>query len=464
MIQYVKKNLLLLFTIPLFLNFIRNLSGNYNSLVYFYSENLIFLISFLLSSYFFFIFLKYINTAFRIDSYSLSLCYVLSGAFLFEFLLIPLKGTLPKNSSLILFLLTLIISTTFKNKSISSFFHLFFSYLTMLLFNNFFYDKLSNISNYLEWSSDVPVQWIEISGRIHERGLFEVFYDNPIRGQGLFISYTQSLIFKLNFPLQEFEFSRISANLLILFSILIFFDLKIMWKNKIYLSIGFIVYVLNSGWLTYLLFDSLMLEGLISFIFGVYLYHSKRHVSIKFSRQSFLFFIFFSALFESKEFLSTLGFIYVLYLFFWKRNINTVVSIIIFGIQYLYSRLYTFGSSEFAYLDGRGPLDLVIDILNFQNIDLKVIFKIINQFYIDKVTTYIFICFILVSLIRVRNLNHEVENKLIAIVVLNIVFIFILYTNWWKNIEIESSFRYFINSIYIIFIVLGLKIDKFSRL
>jgi len=376
----------------------------------------------------------------------------------------PLKDILPNNSSLIFFFLTLIIIATLKKKSISAFFHLLFSYLTMLLFNNFFYDKLSSISNYLEWSSDVPVQWMGISSRIHELGLFEVFYDNPIRGQGLFISYTQSLIFKINFPLQEFEFSRITTNLQILFAILIFFDLKILRKNKIYLSIGFIVYALNSGWLTYLLFDSLMLEGLISFIFGVYLYHSNRHLSVKLSRKSLIFFILFSALFESKEFLSTLGFIYILYLFLWKRNFNAAGSIIIFGIQYLYSKLYTYGSSEFAYLDGRGPLDLIVDILNFENIDLKVISKIINQFYIDKVTTYIFICFILISLIGVRSFHHRVENKLITIVVMNIVFILILYTNWWKNIEIESSFRYFINSIYLIFISIGLKIDKLSRL
>jgi len=334
----------------------------------------------------------------------------------------------------------------------------------MLLFNNFFYDKLSSISNYLEWSSDVPIQWIGISSRIHEHGLFEVFYDNPIKGQGLFISYTQSLIFKINFPLQEFEFSRISTNLQILFAILIFFDLKILQKNKIYLSIGFIVYALNSGWLTYLLFDSLMLEGLISFIFGVYLYHSNRHLSVKLSRKSLLFFILFSALFESKEFLSTLGFIYILYLFIWKRNFNACGSIIIFGIQYLYSKLYTYGSSEFAYLDGRGPLDLIVDILNFENIDLNVISKIINQFYIDRVTTYIFICFILISLVRFRSSYHKVENKLLTIVVMNIIFILILYTNWWKNIEIESSFRYFLNSIYLIFIVIGLKVDKLSRL
>ena len=334
----------------------------------------------------------------------------------------------------------------------------------MLGYNNYFYDRLTNISDYIEWSSDVPAQWLEISSRIHERGLFQVYYDNPIRGQGLFISYTQSLIFKINFPLQEFEFSRISTNLLILFSVLIFFDLKIMFKNKIFLSLGFVVYVLNSGWLTYLIFDSLMLEGLISFIFAVYLYHSYRYMSIKFSSRSIVFFVLFSAVFESKEFLSTLGFIYILYLFFWKRNVNTVASLVIFGIQHLYSKRFVYASSESPYLDGRGPLDLIFDILTFQNIDLSIISKIISQFYLDKVTTYIFICFILISFIRTKGLNQGIENRITAIVVLNIVFIFILYTNWWKNIEIESSFRYFINSIYLIFIVIGLKIDKLTKL
>jgi hypothetical protein len=463
MVQYIKKNLLLIFVLPLLVNFVINLSEN-NNLTTFYSENLIYLFSLIFSSYFFFLFLKYINSAFEVNSYSLSLCYILSGAFLFEFLLLPFKDSLKNNISLIIFLLLLIGLATLKMRSISTFFHLLFSYLTMVFFNNNFYDRLANISNYIEWSSDVPAQWLEISSRIHERGLFQVYYDNPIRGQGLFISYTQSLIFKINFPLQEFEFSRISTNLLILFSVLIFFDLKIMFKNKIFLSLGFVVYVLNSGWLTYLIFDSLMLEGLISFIFAVYLYHSYRYMSIKFSSRSIVFFVLFSALFESKEFLSTLGFIYILYLFFWKRNVNTVASLVIFGIQHLYSKRFVYASSESPYLDGRGPLDIIFDILTFQNIDLSIISKIISQFYLDKVTTYIFICFILISFIRIKGLNQGIENRITAIVVLNIVFIFILYTNWWKNIEIESSFRYFINSIYLIFIVIGLKIDKLTKL
>jgi hypothetical protein len=463
MVQYIKKNLLLILVLPLLVNFVINLSEN-NNLTTFYSENLIYLFSLIFSSYFFFLFLKYINSAFEVNSYSLSLCYILSGAFLFEFLLLPFKDSLKNNISLIIFLLLLIGLATLKMRSISTFFHLLFSYLTMVFFNNNFYDRLANISNYIEWSSDVPAQWLEISSRIHERGLFQVYYDNPIRGQGLFISYTQSLIFKINFPLQEFEFSRISTNLLILFSVLIFFDLKIMFKNKIFLSLGFVVYVLNSGWLTYLIFDSLMLEGLISFIFAVYLYHSYRYMSIKFSSRSIVFFVLFSALFESKEFLSTLGFIYILYLFFWKRNVNTVASLVIFGIQHLYSKRFVYASSESPYLDGRGPLDIIFDILTFQNIDLSIISKIISQFYLDKVTTYIFICFILISFIRIKGLNQGIENRITAIVVLNIVFIFILYTNWWKNIEIESSFRYFINSIYLIFIVIGLKIDKLTKL
>lgn len=463
MVQYIKKNLLLIFVLPLLVNFVINLSEN-NNLTTFYSENLIYLFSLIFSSYFFFLFLKYINSAFEVNSYSLSLCYILSGAFLFEFLLLPFKDSLKNNISLIIFLLLLIGLATLKMRSISTFFHLLFSYLTMVFFNNNFYDRLANISNYIEWSSDVPAQWLEISSRIHERGLFQVYYDNPIRGQGLFISYTQSLIFKINFPLQEFEFSRISTNLLILFSVLIFFDLKIMFKNKIFLSLGFVVYVLNSGWLTYLIFDSLMLEGLISFIFAVYLYHSYRYMSIKFSSRSIVFFVLFSALFESKEFLSTLGFIYILYLFFWKRNVNTVASLVIFGIQHLYSKRFVYASSESPYLDGRGPLDIIFDILTFQNIDLSIISKIISQFYLDKVTTYIFIFFILISFIRIKGLNQGIENRITAIVVLNIVFIFILYTNWWKNIEIESSFRYFINSIYLIFIVIGLKIDKLTKL
>lgn len=463
MVQYIKKNLLLILVLPLLVNFVINLSEN-NNLTTFYSENLIYLFSLIFSSYFFFLFLKYINSAFEVNSYSLSLCYIFSGAFLFEFLLLPFKDSLKNNISLIIFLLLLIGLATLKMRSISTFFHLLFSYLTMVFFNNNFYDRLANISNYIEWSSDVPAQWLEISSRIHERGLFQVYYDNPIRGQGLFISYTQSLIFKINFPLQEFEFSRISTNLLILFSVLIFFDLKIMFKNKIFLSLGFVVYVLNSGWLTYLIFDSLMLEGLISFIFAVYLYHSYRYMSIKFSSRSIVFFVLFSALFESKEFLSTLGFIYILYLFFWKRNVNTVASLVIFGIQHLYSKRFVYASSESPYLDGRGPLDIIFDILTFQNIDLSIISKIISQFYLDKVTTYIFICFILISFIRIKGLNQGIENRITAIVVLNIVFIFILYTNWWKNIEIESSFRYFINSIYLIFIVIGLKIDKLTKL
>jgi len=464
LINCFKKYIWILIPVPFLINFINNLIQGKITIFNYYFESKFLIFIFLLNISFYLILSKYINKSLKLESLSLSLCYFLSSYFLFDYLaLFLLKDVLYTYSFYVVSIFWYVL-IFFKNKSIKEHIFITFIYILILLINNRFFDYLSNLKKYIQLNTDVPVQWFPMAQNIHSKNYFFSFTNNLIDGHGLYLSHIQSTLFKINFPLQEFEFSRISTNLQILFAILIFFDLKILQKNKIYLSIGFIVYALNSGWLTYLLFDSLMLEGLISFIFGVYLYHSNRHLSVKLSRKSLLFFILFSALFESKEFLSTLGFIYILYLFIWKRNFNACGSIIIFGIQYLYSKLYTYGSSEFAYLDGRGPLDLIVDILNFENIDLNVISKIINQFYIDRVTTYIFICFILISLVRVRSSYHKVENKLLTIVVMNIIFILILYTNWWKNIEIESSFRYFLNSIYLIFIVIGLKVDKLSRL
>lgn len=180
--------------------------------------------------------------------------------------------------------------------------HLFGTYGVLVYFNNYYFEKLKYLENYTEWNSDVPLQWAKITNLISAEGLLYTYGHNPVRGQGLLLSTIQTVIFKINFPMQDFQFIRVNTSLLLFLTCLLFFDLKISRKNKYLISLVFILFVINSDWLSYLITDSLMLDGLASLFFACFIYKSEDFMSKTFSINSSIFFIFFSTLFLVSNF------------------------------------------------------------------------------------------------------------------------------------------------------------------
>ena len=85
----IKKNIILLFTIPLFLNFILNVFQEKRYLYLFNTTNFIPIFSALLGSLFFYLLAKTLSDTFQLNSYSLSITYFLLSYFVFDSLLLP---------------------------------------------------------------------------------------------------------------------------------------------------------------------------------------------------------------------------------------------------------------------------------------------------------------------------------------------------------------------------------------
>ena len=176
-----------------------------------------------------------------------------------------------------------------KKIKLQNLFTIIASYTGLIIYNFYNFETIRTVLNYKELNTDVENQWFQITQKIHSEGLFEAFINNIIQGQGLYISHIQSTIFKINFPLKDFEYIRVNSNIFLFFALFLFFDLQIKFKNKIILSLLYFCVVLNSDWLTYLFVDSLMLEGIVGLIFCSFLVNLEKFQNRKINLNSIIF-------------------------------------------------------------------------------------------------------------------------------------------------------------------------------
>src|SRR5210317_1070707 len=156
--------------------------------------------------------------------------------------------------------------------------------------------------------------------------------------------------------------------------------------------------------------DSLMLDGLASLFFACFIYKSEDFMSKTFSIKSSIFFIFFSTLFFSKQFLSTLSLIYIIYLFLFKRNLNTTFGLAVFGISGLYSKIYAPMGNSSSLQDQRSVLDLFFDLIYLRDIELTVINDIFYEFAKDRIALLILLFFLMSNLMPQVFKRNSIEN------------------------------------------------------
>ena len=335
-IDLIQKNLSLLLLSPIILNFFMKLILGEVVLLNYYQQNKI-VVLMLITNSIFFTYLSYqINSSLKLNSLSLSLVYFLSSFFIVDFLLlIVFKNVLFKYIVIIVYLLWAVLLSFLKKNKI-----VFLKVTLLFAVNNYinqkFYKTLTNVGNYQELNTDVPLQWFKLADLISSNNYYFALSNNVIEGQTLFISYIQALIFNLNFYLYDFEFIRINANIVLVFITMLVCDLKISNRNKIIACLALFSIILNSDWLTYLFIDSLMLEGIVSFIFATFLLNLKQHTNQKFRPMSLIFFIFFSSLLFTKQFVSLLTIFLFVYIFLKYKNVNSMVIPIFYSIDFFF--------------------------------------------------------------------------------------------------------------------------------
>ena len=139
--------------------------------------------------------------------------------------------------------------------------------------------------------------------------------------------------------------------------------------------------------------NSLMIEGIVSFLIGVFLLNLEKYISI-YNFKSSVFYLYFGSLILTKNFSSLLILFTVLIgLLFYKKNKAFILSTVVYGSYIIYQKIYLSNLQSVAYTNEIDFGDLILDILLLRNLDLNNVINILRQIYIDKPLSYVFLLF-----------------------------------------------------------------------
>lgn len=417
------------------------------------------MISLCLLTCFLYLISKTINNILELSSISLALTYFLLSFFAFDFLLLPFTKNISFQQSFLIVITLWLFLFLIKKVSIKSLLTLGLLYIIIFLFNNTFNAIHKSSVNYKILNSDVVSQWLPLVSSVHDNNLYFAYENSLIDGYGMLLSYVQAIVHKIIFFDTIFEFSTLDSNLILLFSLFLFFDLDIAKSNKFVLSFTYFLIILDDGWLRFLMGNSLMQEGLVSFLFTAFV---MKIVKSKLQKATFcqnlIYVLFFSLLILSKQFIETLVILLIIYIFrIVKNKLILMPIVILYTLIQVYNTLFFNSVAKIEYLD-KPFREVVIDIIFLKNPNWENVIKIVT-----KIIEYRFIFFALIMILLFVKNNNELSRLMIFIIGFNILFILLLYLFIWQNIETDSSFRYLMNTGHLIFISLFTQLDNYQK-
>lgn len=420
--------------------------------------------SFLLTALFFLFLSDAIKSATKLKFKSYSLVLFLSSYFLLDAIFLPITKFLSSTQVFLIgsfFWLSFLAVKSNKKKFIPT----IILYVLMRIYNWLNFDLISSKHNFVELNTDVNIQWFPLAKLIHENNYFYALENNLIEGQALFISYLQSIFLRLNFFVPEFQFINLNSNIILFFALLLLFDLSIKPKSKYISSIGLICLVLNNEWLFYLISNSLMLEGIVSLFVATYFLLLNKFFD-KQSINSKVYFLFFGTIGLTKQFVSITFLIFCLVAILFSENRKTIsFALIPYISNYFYQYFYFRNLNQFTYTNDLDFKDLLLDLILFRDLQFSNIPKILSNLFIDRPTTLLFIYFLGITAVVLykKNSYNYFNFTLLSYLYSNFIFVFILYISYWKNIEIQSSYRYFMNMFLLLYSFVVIKLDSFER-
>jgi len=463
-ISFVKSNLLIVFFLPVIINTLLNILETAN-LEIFNEINFAKFGSFILGTLFFVYLSNFLNNQYLLGGKSNGLVLFLTSYFIFDTVLLFISKNLNFKFTFMIVSLLWCVLIIYKTKSFVEITKVLLLFFVYRIFNYLFFSEIANNSNYQELNTDVPAQWFGIASMIFEKNYFYALENNLIEGQGLLPSYIQALMLEIGFSLEKFQFIQINSYLFLTFTVLLISDLKISKKNKTASSIFFIALMINNNWLEYLMLNSLMLEGIVSFLISVYLYNFiemyKRN-NIK----SFLFFVSFGGMVLTKNFVSIISLMLIISsVFLLRKNVFLVGSFVIYGFYLFYQKIYFSQLQNVAYTSEIDFKDLFLDFIYLRDLDFTNIRNIIEQFLIDKPTTYVVLGFLVLNTISLfkYKFNLQTDELLFIFILLNYILVNLLYISYWRNVEFESSYRYLVSCFHLIFLSLISRFSKFEN-
>jgi len=447
------KNLIYFVPIPFVINFLSNLSSishvNLQSL---------------LLAFFPFIFLYYlgdeINTILNLNSISLSISIYLMGLFIINFIFLPIdKYFLSFSDIFIVYNLFVGLSCLYfsesKNKVLIIFGSLF---LLRILFNLYGFNEF----NYIEYNSDVPEFWLPTTEKIYNSDLYFSIQENIIQGYPLMIPHIFANLHYLFFGSSTYLFSFIIPNIFLYLNLFLIYESLQTKSVKLVTMITFSSILINSDWLSYLFFNSLMGEVVVNYLFSVFLVNAYLNKNIGNQK---IYFLFLGFLYFLKPFASLL-FVFIGIFHYIKNKKNFILFFTFTGlfVRRIYST-FNFFKSDSLKSQASENIYLNIFLENFEKLfefkleNISLILK--NEILIDRILLLFLMIYLLIKLFNINSENNF--NILNILFLINAILVFYLYSTIWKEIELGSAYRYLFSFITIVFVDLQLSLDKLYK-
>ena len=402
-----------------------------------------------------------IKKQFKFESVSIGIIFYLFSFFIFDCFVLFFYQKLTFLE--ILYLVNLLWLSFFivKLKNLKNIIYLLVPFTFLRLYFEQYKHKLTFNNNI---RGDVEAVFFEQAKNIYEGSYFISINNYVFEGSPQFLSYIQSIFLGTAGSISSYNFFAFTSHIVFYLSLLFFTELNISKFNKL-ISMGlFSLLILNSKFLQFLFTTSLMSEGLVSLFTAILVIAALNNLNNP-DGLDYKIFLLLGVLYFSKQFNSTLVIILILCLFFIKGR-NKIVLLGLSGVV-LKELLFLFVFTEVSkdhHIRQMNVTDTILDLLLFRDLQIKNIFSILQNLWIDKPLVILFFVFYfsyLYSKILIK--KFEIKTDLIFLLInLNIIFVFLIYISVWKNMELESPIRYFLSNLHLILssIFISIEISK----
>jgi len=406
---------------------------------------------------------KLISISFGLKSISFSMVIYLMSFFVidFSYLVLQIPGLSFSNTFTFTNIVWLsIIFFKFKSIYLKHYFVMLSSFLFLRLLTNLLDKDL--IKGILQ-GSDVEYFWFPMSRFIYENSLLYALENNIEPGYGLLINYIQAVLHKLTINSTFFEFSPSISNIFIFIFILFIFELNLPNIIKFACSILFISIVFNSDWLSYLLINSLMGEGVVNIFFTIIIYNLFIKRISEYRYVDYICYLIIGFFYLSKPFVSILLLLAILMFSVVQKNIPLLLfGYIGFIVNFTIYRFTINGSYSNNYFN----ITELSNIFNIESLAYQNILYIISDLIrLDRVMSlFIIFLFFLVIINYIYKKQHPVATFLHIITNANLLLVLVLYISVWQTRELESAYRYVFSILNLYIISLGYELKKFQNL
>ena len=457
----LKKNYLYVLFLPLFLNFFYNFLTT-SLIEKFIIFNYYDLISSLLLFLFLFLIGGLIKNSLQLINKSISIVLYLLSFFIADNIFTILGfGTdhyivfLIVNSFWFIFLLSKkikILDIAFLTVSIS----------LLNFYNRVFFDNLGKNKNVIGDVKDVHLQNVQ---NLYEKSFLYSMNNSSLEGYPQLVAYFQATLNRISISTEIFSNLSSAINVLFFLTLLLVYETNISNFGKFIMGMTFTVLIYNSEWLKLIFVDSLMTEGTLSYLLAAILMGVVQTKN-KGSKNLRLVFLLLGTLYLAKQFISLLSLIAVIYFLFLKETRKFAV----FGFFGLILKELSFVTvfknlTKNYHLKQIDLIDTFFDFILFRDLKISNIQTILRNLFLDKPSFLIFLIFFI--LLGILILKNKAFNKDLviysSIVLINFLLVFLLYVSVWRNMELESPIRYFLNLLHLTIIFEFLMIEEIKN-